>query len=98
MTKGLKFIFKLSAVIGLSSLLLTAAAGTAPAADKPLKVGVVNRIQILEQSTEGQVAKGQLEREKNEKQKELDKIQEEMKKMMEELEKQGALLTEEKKR
>lgn len=84
--------------MGLAGLILAAPVGAAQAAEKPLKIAVVNRIQILEQSQEGMVAKGQLEREKNEKQKELDKIQEELKKLQEELEKQGALLTEEKKK
>lgn len=99
MHKGFKSLSKWLGCLALSYLLLLAGNGIAQAApEKPLKIGVVNRMQLLEQSQEGQIAKSQLEKEKNEKQKELDKIQDELKKLQDEIEKQGALLTEEKKR
>lgn len=99
MSKGFKSCIKLFGVVLLSYFLLFTGTGNAEATPaKPLKIGVVNRLQVLEQSQEGNIAKNQLEKEKNEKQKELDKIQDELKKLQDELEKQGALLTEEKKR
>lgn len=99
MLKLVKPHFWLSVAMVLCSMFLLAGKGSAEAAPaKPFKIGIVNRMQILEQSQEGQVAKNQLEKEKNEKQKELDKIQDELKRLQDELEKQGALLSEEKKR
>ena len=85
-------------ILSFLVVLTDTAKAQAAAETKPLKVGVVDRMKIIEDSKEGQTARATLEKEKNEKQRDLDKLQDELKLLQEDLAKQGALLTEEKKR
>jgi len=80
---------------GLALSVVWAAAGWAA---QPIKVGVVDVQQILNQSQRGQVLKQKLEQERTGRQKELDTRQQELVKLQAEYEKQAPVLSEQAKR
>jgi len=80
---------------GLALSVVWAAAGWAA---QPIKVGVVDVQQILNQSQRGQVLKQKLEQERIGRQKDLDTRQQELVKLQAEYEKQAPVLSEQAKR
>ncbi len=73
-------------------------AGWAAAPAPPVKIGVVDVQQVLNQSQRGLAVKQKLEQERNGRQKDLDARQTELQKMQTDLEKQSAVLSEQAKR
>jgi outer membrane protein len=85
------------AILG-AGLALIVAWGSAAWAAQPLRVGVVDVQQILNQSQRGQALKQKLEQERAGRQKELDARQQELVKLQSEYEKQSPVLSEQAKR
>jgi len=79
-------------------LVLSVVWATAGWAAQPIKVGVVDVQQILNQSQRGQVLKQKLEQERAGRQKDLDARQQELVKLQAEYEKQAPVLSEQAKR
>jgi outer membrane protein len=85
------------AILGAGLAVIVAWGGVAWAA-QPIRVGVVDVQQILNQSQRGQVLKQKLEQERTGRQKELDARQQELVKLQSEYEKQSPVLSEQAKR
>ena len=86
-------------ILGIGLGLCLAWAGSSwAAAAQPLKVGVVDVQQVLNQSQRGQVLKQKLEQERAGRQKDLDAHQQELVKLQAEYEKQAPVLSDQAKR
>lgn len=84
-------------ILGMSLAVVTMWGGYAWAA-QPMKIGVVDVQQVLNQSQRGQVVKQKLEKERMGRQKDLDARQQELMKLQAEYEKQAPVLSEQAKR